>query len=134
MSSQDGFDDDRRQVGMSNTFAWAIVPVVFVLGTVLASLVVYYRRRRRQQVHDLLAPRAPRTARAAHDTGPEEGLNELGEAPPPYTGKRASAFSEAGDLEAGGRGSPPDYPASPAVPPPAVPPPAVLPAASRTDA
>lgn len=42
----------------------------------------------------------------------QEGLNELGEAPPPYEGKKnRQEGTELRDLEAGER--PPEYPAAP---------------------
>lgn len=44
----------------------------------------------------------------------QEGLNELGEAPPPYEGKKKNGQedgTELRDLEAGER--PPEYPAAP---------------------
>ncbi|KAI9167736.1 hypothetical protein HJFPF1_03870 [Paramyrothecium foliicola] len=102
--------------GTTNTFVWAIIPLVFVFLTVMVSIFVYYRRRRlRGQNYELNAARQrhPSTRRqaAGHNTEPDEGLNELGEAPPPYTGKAGSTYSEPGDLEAGR--SPPDYPAMP---------------------
>lgn len=46
-------------------------------------------------------------------TRSQEGLNELGEAPPPYEGKKEIRDShEMHDLEAGGI-CPPEYPAAP---------------------
>ena len=121
MSSGSGSLSD-PPAASNNTFAWAIIPVVFVFATILASLFVYCRRRRRgYETQPSVFNRPAANRRTAQNTAQDEGLNELGEAPPPY--KRQSTSSDTEDLEAGM--SPPDYPAVPA--------PAVLPE-SRRDA
>ncbi|KAF4977154.1 hypothetical protein FZEAL_6262 [Fusarium zealandicum] len=107
-------------------FAWVLIPVVSILflGLIATVIQVRRRRRRRNQQWPGYGPRVPGTSgppfgtRNTRQGAPwsgtrsQEGLNELGEAPPPYAGKKEGREStEMHDLEAGG--SPPEYPAVP---------------------
>lgn len=96
-------------------FRWAIIPIVLAFFAV--GLLYYYvhrRRARRYGYESHLWPRDRAAGLVPHrrwgpwaGTRSQEGLNELGEAPPPYVHK--------GDEEEAQR--PPEYPA---VPPAAV--------------
>jgi hypothetical protein len=130
-------NDDSSWSLTDQPFAYAIFPLVcLVIGIFIASVLYSRRRRRRiaavqngQWPQDPNAPpngtgRQRRNRGAGNRWAPwsgtrtEEGLNELGEAPPPYDGKRdenergaaAADDFELRDLEAN---RPPEYPAQP---------------------
>ncbi|KAF4989902.1 hypothetical protein FDECE_14565 [Fusarium decemcellulare] len=124
-------DDTNDDSGFSLTdrpFAWVLIPLIVILFIGLVATIIQVRRRRRRRTAQwpghgprVLAPSgrlfgpagARRTTRGApwNGTRSEEGLNELGEAPPPYDGKKERQDgAELQDLEAG---SPPEYPAVP---------------------
>merc|ERR1711988_1092631 len=138
-------DNDDSDSGLSRRpLVFVIFPfaIVFICAAVVTML---YRRRQRKKfvaLHPHWTHADPATARAARRLhtnrnnaarngggagrrwGPwgarsQEGLNELGEAPPPYDGKRDTGDSgDVGlrDLEAGHgptSDQPPDYPAEP---------------------
>ncbi|KPM44753.1 hypothetical protein AK830_g1796 [Neonectria ditissima] len=123
-------NDDSSSSLSSQPFAWVLIPVViFIFIGVVATIVQIRRRRRRRaalqypglgtgQSAPAGTTRPGRTTRRGTGlaaTRSEEGLNELGEAPPPYDGNkdvRHSDETELRDMEAGVR--PPDYPAEPA--------------------
>ncbi|KAL6363323.1 hypothetical protein LRP88_02735 [Fusarium phalaenopsidis] len=128
MSSNDNNDDDFSI--SDRPFAWIIIPlaVIIIIGCIATLIQVRRRRRRRQQQWAGQGPRVlgPPPGRLFGATGTrgngrrgpwagtrsQEGLNELGEAPPPYDGKKERQDPvELRDLEAGG--SPPEYPAVP---------------------
>lgn len=123
-TSDDGFSITDRP------FAWIIIPlaVIVIIGCIATFVQMRRHRRRRQQQWAAQGPRIlgtpgrlfvatgtrgnGRRAPWAAGTRSEEGLNELGEAPPPYDGKKERQDPvEMRDLEAGG--SPPEYPAVP---------------------
>lgn len=118
--------DDNGMDSISNQpFAWIIIPlVIFFFVGVVATVYQIRRRRRRAQgqwpgqpittPHGIvvITSRRPGASRwAPWTTRSQEGLNELGEAPPPYDGKKERG-QELRDLERG-EGSPPEYPAVP---------------------
>ncbi|KAK2591435.1 hypothetical protein QQS21_010875 [Conoideocrella luteorostrata] len=134
MSSNDGGSS-----GMSTEpFVWVLIPLVtiFSVGTFIAFL---WNRRRRRSYRDrhvwpenrvLVGASYVRYRRGVRwspwsETRPAEGLNELGEAPPPYDSKKPPGIgdhhgmqdesSASGtalrDVEAGQH--PPEYPALP---------------------
>ncbi|KAM0432430.1 hypothetical protein ACHAPT_004974 [Fusarium lateritium] len=133
MSTSDNNDDDFSLT--DKPFAWVIIPlaVIVIIGCIATFFQIRRHRRRRQQLWAGQGPRvlgAPPgrlfgptgTTATTQRTGgrrmpwagtrSEEGLNELGEAPPPYDGKKETQDPvELRDLEAGG--SPPEYPAVP---------------------
>ncbi|KAI6092259.1 hypothetical protein F4821DRAFT_159831 [Hypoxylon rubiginosum] len=105
----DTSDDGSGSIFSSYPFSWIIVPLVIFVG--FGTLLVCYRYRRRRKMRmqygtsalnrDLEAmphqsrPRLPNERRAGGRRGlilmfgsREEGLNELGEAPPAYTAPR----------------------------------------------
>lgn len=106
---------------LSEPFRWAIIPIVLAFFGVGILYYFLHRRRTRRYALQYGADRSrwPQNNRAGHlvpsrsrwgnwaGTRSQEGLNELGEAPPPYGPKQ--------DDEEGAR--PPEYPAEP---PPAV--------------
>lgn len=127
MSTTDTNDGSFSSLG-DQPFAWILIPLVIFFFIGLVATIYQVRRRRRRRA--LLCQRWPganaqrvftphgeviivrRRAGASRWTPwqrPQEGLNELGEAPPPYDGKKGT---EMRDLEAGER-PPPDYPAMP---------------------
>lgn len=116
-------DDDNGQVRWSmldRPYAYVIFPllVVFIIGFV--AIILYNRRRRRRLValhghnwpggrqnpHAHIPPGQRRRYRRGRwgETRSQEGLNELGEAPPAYDGKREGDVreEELRDLESGG--------------------------------
>lgn len=137
-------DDDTGQVRWSmldRPYAYVIFPLIVVFICIFVAIILYNRRRRRRLValhgHNwpggrenplshIPARRRPRM-RGGRDnrwapwgaTRSQEGLNELGEAPPPYDGKREGDVreDEMRDMERGegtgpGRGDdarPPEY-------------------------
>ncbi|KAL4725303.1 hypothetical protein ACLX1H_007450 [Fusarium chlamydosporum] len=130
MATGDSNDDNNNNDGGfsfgQEPFAWALIPlfVILVLGVTATIIQVRRRRRRRGNQWPGSGPQASastglrggtRTSgRGAlwHGTRSEEGLNELGQAPPPYDGKKETQDPlELRDLEAGN--SPPEYPAEP---------------------
>ncbi|KAI1763950.1 hypothetical protein GGR53DRAFT_466813 [Hypoxylon sp. FL1150] len=105
----DDSDDGSGSIFSTYPFSWIIVPLVIFVG--FGTLLVCYRYRRRRKMRmqygtnalnqDLEAmghqsrPRLPNERRAGGRRGlimmfgsREEGLNELGEAPPAYTASR----------------------------------------------
>ncbi|KAI1380820.1 hypothetical protein F4677DRAFT_199423 [Hypoxylon crocopeplum] len=104
MDSDDN-DNDSGNIFSTYPFSWVLVPLIIFVGA--GSLLVCYRYRRRQKLRmlygtnalerDLEAmghrsrPRMPNERRTGRERGlfglgsREEGLNELGEAPPAYT-------------------------------------------------
>ncbi|RGP81666.1 hypothetical protein FLONG3_153 [Fusarium longipes] len=118
-------NDDGFNFGQE-PFAWALIPLFVILILGLTATVIQIRRRRRRRGNQWPGP-GPQTSslsglrggnRTSNRGGPwngtrsEEGLNELGQAPPPYDGKKETQDPlELRDLEAGG--SPPDYPSEP---------------------
>ncbi|KAJ4307599.1 hypothetical protein N0V84_012613 [Fusarium piperis] len=129
MSTNDSNDDDFSLT--DRPFAWVIIPlaVIVIIGCIATFFQIRRHRRRRQQQWAGQGPRVlgpPGRRRLFVTTGTrgngrrapwagtrsQEGLNELGEAPPPYDGKKERQEPvELRDLEAGG--SPPEYPAVP---------------------
>lgn len=129
-------DTDSSFGGLSNEpFAWALIPLVvfFFFGAAAIAFTIRRRRRRRLQYLQqwpgtngqrvvgpggniiVVTSRRPGASRWTpwHTTRSQEGLNELGEAPPPYEGKNERREgTEMRDLEAGER-PPPDYLAAP---------------------
>ncbi|KAH7193001.1 uncharacterized protein B0J16DRAFT_334162 [Fusarium flagelliforme] len=133
MATGDTNDDNNNNNGGftfgSEPFAWALIPLFVILVLGLTATVIQVRRRRRRRGNQWpgSGPQAPalgglrggRTSNRRtpwHSSRSEEGLNELGQAPPPYDGKKETQDPlELRDLEAGN--SPPGYPDEP---PPAV--------------
>ncbi|KAF7544418.1 hypothetical protein G7Z17_g9973 [Cylindrodendrum hubeiense] len=135
--SETSSPDDSDFGSLSNKpFAWVLIPLgIFIFIGVAATIYQIRRRRRRRRrgtlqwpggsSRQLLTPggrvaalraRPDRRRTGLGTTRSEEGLNELGEAPPPYDGKKDGPQddgTELRDLEAG-EASPPDYPAEPA--------------------
>jgi len=118
-------NDDGFNFGQE-PFAWALIPLFVILVLGLTATVIQVRRRRRRRANQWPGPGPQASASSGlrggnrtsnrgtpwHGTRSEEGLNELGQAPPPYDGKKETQGPvELRDLEAGG--SPPDYPAEP---------------------
>lgn len=118
---------------MDEPFAYAVFPLICLVIAIFIASILYTRRRRLriaairngQWPQDHGPPRdgTSRTHRARGSgnrwapwggTRTDEGLNELGEAPPPYDGKREGDGRreevELGDLE---MNRPPRYPAEP---------------------
>lgn len=115
-------------------FSYFTIPLLSILVAAGVGF-IYYRKRRRQQLrlrngqwpsdtthsYTSAAQRRQRRQRsngagrwAPWGTRSEEGLNELGEAPPPYDGKRegeGTVDTYEMELEAGVR--PPEYPDQP---------------------
>ncbi|KAF4451192.1 hypothetical protein F53441_5802 [Fusarium austroafricanum] len=123
MATSGNSDDNNGFSFSSQPFAWVLIPlfVIFVLG--LTATIIQVRRRRRRRANQ--NPWAPANTRLRggrrttnrgspwNGTRSQEGLNELGQAPPPYDGKKETQDPlELRDLEAGNR--PPEYPAEPA--------------------
>lgn len=116
--------------------SYVVLPLLVIIVTFIALLIVFRRRGQRLaraagengawppgRPAPVIVVRANRpgvstTRHPVHGRStplPEEGLNELGEAPPPYDGKRERAdrtSMEMRDLEAGPERLP-DYPAQP---------------------
>ncbi|KAG8677044.1 hypothetical protein FPOAC2_03163 [Fusarium poae] len=117
-------NDDGFNFGQE-PFAWALIPLFVILVLGLTATVIQIRRRRRRRGNQWPGsnPQAPaysglrggRTSNRGalwNGTRSQEGLNELGQAPPPYDGKKERRNPlELRDLEAGG--SPPEYPSEP---------------------
>lgn len=109
--------DDERDGGLSSEpFRWAIIPIILAFfGIGILFCLVHRRRARRRGDDPRFWPRGANHLVTSRRWGPwsgtrsQEGLNELGEAPPPYDPKR--------DDEEEGGVRPPEYPAAP---PPAV--------------
>lgn len=119
---------------MDEPFAYAIFPIICLVIVVFVASILFTRRRRRRMAalqngrwpQDHGAPRNSsgrqrRTRTGASNrwapwsgTRNDEGLNELGEAPPPYDGKSEGDSRldevELRDLE---MNRPPQYPAEP---------------------
>ncbi|KAF4336257.1 pgaD domain protein [Fusarium beomiforme] len=127
MATNDNNDGNNGFSFGAQPFAWVLIPlfVIFVLGLTATIIQVKRRRRRRGSQWPGQNTRAPaytslRGARRTTNrvspwsgTRTEEGLNELGQAPPPYDGmKETQDPLELRDLEAGNR--PPEYPDEPA--------------------
>lgn len=100
--------------------AWALVPVVVLLAIGIAATIWQFHRRRVRRRQQQEWPHDPEQqiggSGAGHSwatTRPQEGLNELGQAPPPYEGKGSSDEhgTELRDMAPGIR--PPAYPAVP---------------------
>ena len=116
-------------------FSYVIFPLLFLfVGGFIA--VMLFNRRRRRRLAAMNPSQWPHDRTTAHvgqgsprhlgrgsqnrrwapwgGTRSQEGLNELGEAPPPYDGKRDGHAQEAElrDLESG-TANPPGYPAEP---------------------
>lgn len=112
--------------------AWVLIPLVIFgcIGVAATFFTIRRRRRLRVQYRNWPAdrqraldsngntiiqrqPRATQSRWAWANTRSQEGLNELGEAPPPYLGPKDGEGdgTELRDLEAGAR--PPAYPAEP---------------------
>lgn len=113
-------------------FAWIIVPIFVFFFIGLCLTVLRFRRRRRRAAtlqqwpgtpsgrvvgpggRIIVVSRRGGASRWNPWTRSQEGLNELGEAPPPYEGQKKNGNGEGiemRDLEAGER--PPEYPAAP---------------------
>ncbi|KAK9445520.1 hypothetical protein VB005_00632 [Metarhizium brunneum] len=126
--------------GMSTEpFVWVIIPLVAVFSVGTFIVFIWNRQRRRQNPDRRAWPEDRVLVGSSYiryrrglrwspwsETRSVEGLNELGEAPPPYDSKKPPALhnqhptrreetgeegSELRDLESGGR--PPAYPAQP---------------------
>ncbi|KAJ4267769.1 hypothetical protein NW762_003884 [Fusarium torreyae] len=128
MASNDTDNDNDGFVFGHQPIAWILIPLIVILVLGLTATIIQVRRRRRLRGNLWPGndPRAPASSgrgnRTTNRRAPwagtrsEEGLNELGQAPPPYDGKKETQNPlELRDLEAGS--SPPEYPAEP---PPAV--------------
>ena len=143
-SDQNGKNpDDTNNVPNILPFAWAIIPLVAIfLITTLIIIFCMRRRRRLMREGHLVWTRERQVTAGGYvvyvqrtglgtarrrwapwgATRSQEGLNELGEAPPPYDGKKGSVGTiQAGsetDMEMRGLESaprpPPDYISSPA--------------------
>ncbi|KAF5017342.1 hypothetical protein F66182_10736 [Fusarium sp. NRRL 66182] len=122
-------DDDNGSFTFGNQpFAWVLIPLLIIIGLGLAATIILVRRRRRRRGNQWPGHSVPASSGRIYTTGrnrttnrglpwagtrSEEGLNELGQAPPPYDGKKETQTPlELRDLEAGN--SPPEYPAEPA--------------------
>lgn len=128
-------DSDDGGVLSSQPFAWILIPLVifFFIGLIATIFQVRRRRRRRAMLYQrwpssnaqrvftphgevIIVRRRPGASRWTPWQRSQEGLNELGEAPPPYDGKKDPRQNGEGtelrDLEAGER-PPPEYPAMP---------------------
>ncbi|CAM1500770.1 Fc.00g099320.m01.CDS01 [Cosmosporella sp. VM-42] len=107
-------------------FAWVLVPLVIFLFIGVVATIYQIRRRRHRRLQNqwpgqpittphgivVITNRRPGPSRwAPWTTRSQEGLNELGEAPPPYDPKKERA-QELRDLERG-EAAPPEYPAVP---------------------
>lgn len=112
-------------------FAWIIIPIFVFFFVGLCMTILRFRRRRRRATqyqqwpgttgrvvgpggHIVVVSRRGGASRwnPWQTTRSQEGLNELGEAPPPYEGKKnGQQGNELRDLESGER--PPEYPAAP---------------------
>lgn len=132
LPSETSTSDNNNDFGsLSNQpFAWVLIPlVIFVLIGIVTTIYQVRRRRRRRALQqwpggstltaggrvNAASPRENRRRLGFGTTRSEEGLNELGEAPPPYAGKKDGQQddgTELRDLEAG-EASPPEYPAEP---------------------
>ncbi|KAK5992377.1 hypothetical protein PT974_05781 [Cladobotryum mycophilum] len=122
------------QTSKTEPFIYVIIPLIalFVIGCLALTFYMKHRRRRTMQSYRwptrrVYAPDGHVILTSRHGRNPwitsrsEEGLNELGEAPPPYEGKKrtpgenATASEEEGvqlrDVEQGTR--PPEYIAEP---------------------
>ncbi|KAF5231978.1 hypothetical protein FAUST_8966 [Fusarium austroamericanum] len=122
--SNDDSNDNGFNFGQE-PFAWALIPLFVILVLGLTATVIQIRRRRRRrgnqwpgstpQGTESSGLRGGRTSNRGalwNSTRSQEGLNELGQAPPPYDGKKERHDPlELRDLEAGG--SPPEYPSEP---------------------
>ncbi|EKJ75928.1 hypothetical protein NXS19_003627 [Fusarium pseudograminearum] len=122
--SNDDSNDNGFNFGQE-PFAWALIPLFVILVLGLTATVIQIRRRRRRrgnqwpgstpQGTEYPGLRGGRTSNRGalwNGTRSQEGLNELGQAPPPYDGKKERQDPlELRDLEAGG--SPPEYPSEP---------------------
>ncbi|KAH6891368.1 hypothetical protein B0T10DRAFT_485084 [Thelonectria olida] len=113
------------------TVAWVLIPLVVIILIGLAATVVQIRRRRlrRQGVtwpgapgnmqstggRILVVRRGGRNGTRSETARMEEGLNELGEAPPPYEGKKEGRQEDGTELQYIESNDP-----SPAYPSPAV--------------
>ncbi|KAH6981374.1 hypothetical protein EDB80DRAFT_737027 [Ilyonectria destructans] len=127
----DDSNDDTKSLS-AQPFAWIIIPIIFLLILLIGFLAAIRRRRRRRRLqaqyhhwsrdrvlspsgHLVYAQRPRRTASRWASwlgTRSQEGLNELGQAPPPYYWKgHDENGTELRDLEAGVR--PPEYIAKP---------------------
>ncbi|KAM5352525.1 hypothetical protein ACJ41O_005247 [Fusarium nematophilum] len=129
-SSDNSANDDDDFGSLSDRpFTWIFIPLIVIIFIGLVVTIIQVRRRRRRRAAQW--PGGPRVlAPSGHlftpgqglrggnrrtpwpGTRSQEGLNELGEAPPPYDGKKdRQSPMELQDLEAGR--SPPEYPAVP---------------------
>ncbi|KAF5654558.1 hypothetical protein FHETE_11291 [Fusarium heterosporum] len=128
MATGDSNDDSNDNSGFSfsnQPFTWVLIPlfVIFVLGATATIIQVRRRRRRRGNQWPGHGPAQTSTGVRGgnrtsnhrslwNGTRSQEGLNELGQAPPPYDGKKETQDPlELRDLEAGN--SPPEYPSEP---------------------
>ncbi|KAI6752825.1 hypothetical protein HG530_013577 [Fusarium avenaceum] len=129
MATGDSNDDDTNG-GFSfgnQPFTWVLIPLFVILVLGLTATIIQIRRRRRRRANQWPGPGPAPGSRAAgirggngttnrrtlwNGTRSQEGLNELGQAPPPYDGKKETRDPlELRDLEAGS--SPPEYPNEP---------------------
>lgn len=130
--AEDDDDGQRRWAMLDRPYAYVIFPLIIVFIIFFVIIILYNRRRRRRHFalhgHNWPGgrenphahiPAAERRRRPRRDNrwGPwgatrsQEGLNELGEAPPPYDGKRDGTVreQELRDLERGEGTRPPEY-------------------------
>ncbi|KAG5755777.1 hypothetical protein H9Q69_011887 [Fusarium xylarioides] len=127
MATNDSNDDSTGFSFGAQPFAWVLIPLFVILVLGLTATIIQVRRRRRRRGNQwpgqttgapvytgLRGGRRTGSRRSPwNGTRSEEGLNELGQAPPPYDGKKEMQDPlELRDLEAGNR--PPEYPAEPA--------------------
>ncbi|KAF5686128.1 hypothetical protein FDENT_5975 [Fusarium denticulatum] len=127
MATNDNTDDNTGFSFGTQPFAWILIPLFVILVLGLTATIIQVRRRRRRRGNQwpgqttgapvytgLHGGRRTGNCRSPwNGTRSEEGLNELGQAPPPYDGKKETQDPlELQDLEAGNR--PPEYPAEPA--------------------
>lgn len=110
--------------GSDRPLAWALIPVLVILAIGLCAAFWKIRRRRaRRRLQQQEWPSDPEQQIGRHRSGqpwnstrPREGLNELGQAPPPYQVKTSTddedeEGTELRDMVAGAR--PPAYPEEP---------------------